>query len=77
MALQMGLGIVTLRTGPGRDCFQYIGSQMESFLDHVLAGVLFVFGDKYQDFFFIFKVITTANHHSFSFMFFVNVIFET
>ncbi|KAK3790382.1 hypothetical protein RRG08_038447 [Elysia crispata] len=57
MALQMGLGIVTLRTGPGRDCFQYIGSQMESFLDHVLAGVLFVFGDKYQDFFFIFKLM--------------------
>ncbi|GFR82757.1 sodium/nucleoside cotransporter [Elysia marginata] len=44
LALQMCLGLLTLRTGPGRECFQYLGKQMEDFLDHVLAGVLFVFG---------------------------------
>ena len=57
LALQMCLGLLTLRTGPGRESFQFLGRQMEAFLNHVMDGVLFVFGEKYEDFFFIFKVM--------------------
>ncbi|RUS86784.1 hypothetical protein EGW08_005444, partial [Elysia chlorotica] len=60
LALQVALAVLTLRTRPGREGFRYLGQQMEHFLEHVLAGVLFVFGDKYTDFFFIFKLMPTV-----------------
>ena len=56
IVLQMVLGLLILRTEAGRETFSFLGKQVENFQSHVLAGVRFVFGDKYADFEFIFKV---------------------
>ena len=56
IVLQLILGLLILRTEPGKTTFSFLGKQVEHFQSHVLAGVTFVFGEKYSDFEFIFKV---------------------
>lgn len=56
LAAQMALGAVVLKTKEGREGFAWLGRQVEIFLDYVIAGVVFVFGDNYKDFFFALKV---------------------
>ncbi|KAK6967664.1 sodium/nucleoside cotransporter 2, partial [Biomphalaria glabrata] len=55
LGMQMLLGLFVLRTSVGAQAFRFIGHQFEIFLNYVLAGVTFVFGEKYEDFFFVFK----------------------
>ncbi|KAK3603226.1 hypothetical protein CHS0354_007554 [Potamilus streckersoni] len=57
LLLQLLLGLLILRTNFGRASFLFLGDQVESFLDHILAGVTFVFGDHYLDFEFAFKLM--------------------
>ncbi|KAK0060502.1 sodium/nucleoside cotransporter 2 [Biomphalaria pfeifferi] len=57
--MQMLLGLFVLRTSVGAQAFRFIGHQFEIFLNYVLAGVTFVFGEKYEDFFFVFKLMPT------------------
>ena len=57
----MCLGVLALKSAAGGAAFLWLGHQVELFLNHVTAGVSFVFGDKYQDFLFAFKVWTINN----------------
>ncbi|PVD31673.1 hypothetical protein C0Q70_07091 [Pomacea canaliculata] len=60
LAAQMALGAVVLKTKEGREGFAWLGRQVEIFLDYVIAGVVFVFGDNYKDFFFALKLMPTV-----------------
>lgn len=57
LSLQLALGFLILRTDPGFELFRYLGEAVEHFLEHVLAGVIFVFGETYYTSFFAFKVL--------------------
>nr|XP_023490764.1 solute carrier family 28 member 3-like isoform X1 [Equus caballus]XP_023490765.1 solute carrier family 28 member 3-like isoform X1 [Equus caballus]XP_023490766.1 solute carrier family 28 member 3-like isoform X1 [Equus caballus]XP_023490767.1 solute carrier family 28 member 3-like isoform X1 [Equus caballus] len=57
IGLQFLLGLIILRTGPGLMAFQWLGKQVQTFLEHTDAGASFVFGEKYTDHFFAFKVL--------------------
>lgn len=57
--LQFGLGLFVLRTYAGQFCFFQIGEFFRAVSDFVDAGSRFVFGDKFQDFYFAFKVLPT------------------
>ncbi|XP_061451938.1 sodium/nucleoside cotransporter 1-like isoform X2 [Rhineura floridana] len=46
LALQFILGILIIRTEPGFLAFQFIGAQVQIFLDYTRAGSSFVFGEK-------------------------------
>ncbi|KAG8130696.1 hypothetical protein E2320_017271 [Naja naja] len=54
VAMQFVLGLITLRTKVGFDAFNWLGNQI--FLGYTDAGAKFVFGKKYTDHFFAFKV---------------------
>nr|XP_004466843.1 sodium/nucleoside cotransporter 2 [Dasypus novemcinctus] len=45
LALQFVFGIVVIRTKPGLTAFQWLGNQVQIFLDYTVAGSSFVFGD--------------------------------
>ncbi|CAI5786937.1 solute carrier family 28 member 3 [Podarcis lilfordi] len=64
IGLQFILGLITLRTKIGFDAFNWLGGQVQffsfsfkTFLEYTDAGSKFVFGDKYTDHFFAFKVL--------------------
>nr|XP_028605223.1 solute carrier family 28 member 3 [Podarcis muralis] len=57
IGLQFILGLITLRTKVGFDAFNWLGGQVQTFLEYTDAGSKFVFGDKYTDHFFAFKVL--------------------
>ncbi|XP_005109972.2 sodium/nucleoside cotransporter 2 [Aplysia californica] len=57
LGLQMALALLIHRTEVGQSTFTFLGRQMEIFLNYVLAGVLFVFGENYEMFFFVFKMM--------------------
>ncbi|XP_070446897.1 solute carrier family 28 member 3-like isoform X1 [Equus przewalskii] len=57
IGLQFLLGLLILRTGPGRWAFQWLGNKIETFLEYTDAGASFVFGENYTDHFFAFKVL--------------------
>lgn len=59
LALQLGLAALILRTGPGQAVFVQIGRLFEALLGFVDHGSQFVFGTKYEDFYFAFKVLPT------------------
>jgi CNT family concentrative nucleoside transporter len=59
LALQFGLAALILRTYPGEFVFQQIGRFFEVLLSFVNHGSSFVFGQKYEDFYFAFKVLPT------------------
>ncbi|XP_005604984.1 solute carrier family 28 member 3 isoform X2 [Equus caballus] len=57
IGLQFLLGLLILRTGPGLMAFQWLGNQVENFLEHTDAGASFLFGENYKDHFLAFKVL--------------------
>ncbi|XP_049626658.1 solute carrier family 28 member 3 [Suncus etruscus] len=57
IGLQFFLGLLILRTGPGFMAFDWLGKQVQTFLEYTNAGASFVFGEKYTDHFFAFKVL--------------------
>ncbi|KAJ8790085.1 hypothetical protein J1605_021523 [Eschrichtius robustus] len=44
-------------TEPGFMAFDWLGKQVQTFLEYTNAGASFVFGEKYEDHFFAFKVL--------------------
>ncbi|XP_062985454.1 solute carrier family 28 member 3 [Elgaria multicarinata webbii] len=57
MGMQFVLGLITLRTKAGFEAFSWLGGQAQTFLEYTDAGAEFVFGKKYTDHFFAFKVL--------------------
>ncbi|KAM6302888.1 LOW QUALITY PROTEIN: solute carrier family 28 member 3 [Podargus strigoides] len=57
IAMQFILGLLILRTKVGFDVFNWLGIQVQTFLEYSDAGAKFVFGEKYTDHFFAFKVL--------------------
>ncbi|XP_036779133.2 solute carrier family 28 member 3 isoform X2 [Manis pentadactyla] len=57
IGLQFFLGLLILRTDPGFMAFDWLGNQVQTFLGYTDAGASFVFGEKYTDHFFAFKVL--------------------
>uniref|UniRef100_A0A803VII3 Sodium/nucleoside cotransporter n=2 Tax=Ficedula albicollis TaxID=59894 RepID=A0A803VII3_FICAL len=57
IGMQFILGLLILRTKVGFDVFSWLGIQIQTFLEYSDAGAKFVFGDKYTDHFFAFKVL--------------------
>lgn len=57
--LQIAFAIITLKTTPGLLLFSAIGAFFTKILDYVNAGSQFVFGPKFADFYFAFKVLPT------------------
>ncbi|XP_006759560.2 PREDICTED: solute carrier family 28 member 3 [Myotis davidii] len=57
IGLQFLLGLLILRTKPGYIAFDWLGKQVQTFLEFTNAGASFVFGEKYTDHFFAFKIL--------------------
>uniref|UniRef100_A0A672VAT2 Sodium/nucleoside cotransporter n=1 Tax=Strigops habroptila TaxID=2489341 RepID=A0A672VAT2_STRHB len=57
IAMQFILGLLILRTKVGFDVFNWLGIQTQTFLEYSDTGAKFVFGEKYMDHFFAFKVL--------------------
>ncbi|NXL88236.1 S28A3 protein, partial [Alectura lathami] len=57
IVMQFILGLLILRTKVGFDVFNWLGYQIQTFLDYSDTGAKFVFGEKYTDHFFAFKVL--------------------
>nr|XP_048303633.1 solute carrier family 28 member 3 [Myodes glareolus] len=57
IGLQFLLGLLILRTKPGFIAFDWLGKQVQTFLGYTDAGAMFVFGEKYTDHFFAFKIL--------------------
>ncbi|HNU83080.1 MAG TPA: NupC/NupG family nucleoside CNT transporter, partial [Thermoanaerobaculia bacterium] len=58
-ALQFGFALIILRTTPGQKFFAVLGDIVRAFLDFTDAGAIFVFGERFKDFYFAFKVLPT------------------
>lgn len=59
IALQLIFAVFILNTTPGYALFSFLGDVVNKFLDFSDAGAKFVFGDKFQENFFAFKVLPT------------------
>lgn len=59
LLLQFAFALLILRTDPGRALFTWIGDVFKSLLDCVDAGSKFVFGNKFAEIPFAFKVLPT------------------
>ncbi|XP_035668576.1 solute carrier family 28 member 3-like isoform X2 [Branchiostoma floridae] len=57
LALQFIFGLLILRTQVGFDVFRFMGEKFQSFIEYADVGSKFVFGEKYTDHFFAFKVL--------------------
>ncbi|NWH53664.1 S28A3 protein, partial [Fregata magnificens] len=57
VGMQLILGLLILRTKVGFDVFNWFGIQIQTFLEYSDTGAKFVFGEKYTDHFFAFKVL--------------------
>ncbi|KFQ96155.1 Solute carrier family 28 member 3, partial [Nipponia nippon] len=57
IGMQFILGLFILRTKVGFNVFNWLGIQMQTFLEYSDTGAKFVFGEKYMDHFFAFKVL--------------------
>ncbi|XP_066460205.1 solute carrier family 28 member 3 [Eleutherodactylus coqui] len=57
IGLQFLLGLFILRTKPGFDAFDWLGLQVQTFLEYANTGSEFVFGKNYADHFFAFKLL--------------------
>ncbi|NXL05683.1 S28A3 protein, partial [Mesembrinibis cayennensis] len=57
IGMQFILGLFILRTKVGFDVFNWLGIQVQTFLEYSDTGAKFVFGEKYTDHFFAFKVL--------------------
>lgn len=58
-ALQVVFALIILRTEPGRMAFDWAGRMVNRFLDFTDSGASFVFGERFRDFYFAFKVLPT------------------
>ena len=58
-ALQIVFALIILKTEVGRNVFDVVGAGITRFLDFTDAGASFVFGDKFKEFYFAFKVLPT------------------
>lgn len=58
-ALQIVFALIILKTEAGRNAFDFVGAGITRFLDFTDAGASFVFGDKFKEFYFAFKVLPT------------------
>ncbi len=58
-ALQIVFALIILKTEVGRNVFDVVGSGITRFLDFTDAGASFVFGDRFKEFYFAFKVLPT------------------
>jgi concentrative nucleoside transporter, CNT family len=59
VALQFILALLIIRTTAGFVVFKYLGEVASRFLDFSDAGAKFVFGDKFEEHFFAFKILPT------------------
>ncbi len=57
--LQVVFALLILRTDVGRQVFDSIGAVITRFLDFTDAGASFVFGERFKEFYFAFKVLPT------------------
>ncbi|RUS85361.1 hypothetical protein EGW08_006904, partial [Elysia chlorotica] len=57
VTLQVIFAVLILRTPWGYHAFQWLGNRVTEFLANTDAGSIFVFGDKYEDHYFAFKVL--------------------
>ena len=57
--LQFVFAVIILKTEPGRMFFDWLGSGITRFLDFTDAGATFVFGERFKEFYFAFKVLPT------------------
>ncbi|XP_068961183.1 solute carrier family 28 member 3 [Petaurus breviceps papuanus] len=57
IGLQFLVGLLILRTTPGFEAFNWLGNQVQIFLEYTDTGAIFVFGEKYTDHLFAFKVL--------------------
>ncbi|NWR71779.1 S28A3 protein, partial [Centropus unirufus] len=57
IGMQFILGLLILRTKVGFDVFNWLGIQTQTFLEYSDTGAKFVFGEKYTDHLFAFKVL--------------------
>uniref|UniRef100_A0A8D0FU41 Solute carrier family 28 member 3 n=1 Tax=Strix occidentalis caurina TaxID=311401 RepID=A0A8D0FU41_STROC len=57
IGMQFILGLLVLRTKVGFDVFNWLGIQIQTFLEYSDTGAKFVFGEKYMNHFFAFKVL--------------------
>lgn len=58
-ALQIVFALIILKTEVGRNVFDVVGAGITRFLDFTDAGASFVFGEKFREFYFAFKVLPT------------------
>ncbi|MBW4549259.1 MAG: hypothetical protein KME25_33360 [Symplocastrum torsivum CPER-KK1] len=59
IALQLIFALLILRTAPGFFVFSFLGDVVGQFLNFSDAGASFVFGEKFEENFFAFKVLPT------------------
>jgi concentrative nucleoside transporter, CNT family len=59
IGLQVAIAVVIIKTPVGFAVFSFLGGLVRQFLDFTDAGSRFVFGDKFGDHFFAFKVLPT------------------
>jgi CNT family concentrative nucleoside transporter len=59
VALQLIFAVLILKTSPGQALFTWLGDFFEAVLNYVDSGSAFVFGEKFRDHFFAFKVLPT------------------
>ena len=57
--LQVVFALIILKTELGRQAFDAMGAVITRFLDFTDAGASFVFGDRFKEFYFAFKVLPT------------------
>jgi pyrimidine nucleoside transport protein len=60
LEIQFILGVILIRTEFGYQFFKFLSSQATSFLGYTDRGSQLVFGDKYVDHIFAFKVILSV-----------------
>ncbi|MEX0642131.1 MAG: NupC/NupG family nucleoside CNT transporter [Pirellulales bacterium] len=59
LLLQFAFAVLVLKTAPGRATFVEIGHIFSALLSYVDAGSEFVFGERFREFYFAFKVLPT------------------
>ncbi|XP_045170393.2 solute carrier family 28 member 3-like [Mercenaria mercenaria] len=71
IALQYIFALMILRTVWGYNIFKWLGDRATEFLEYVVAGAEFVFGQSYEDHYFAMKVLSTIIF----FFSFINILY--
>lgn len=64
MAMQYVFALLIIRTQWGYDAFDWLGDRITEWLSYSDAGAVFIFGEKYTDHFFAFKVLPVIVYFS-------------